>query len=77
MAECIPDGRPFVIEDEIIVGFALKQCNFAIQFAENGFWVALEAGVEVNVDNGLLGWLRSKRQCTTTALVFVLHQGIS
>jgi non-canonical (house-cleaning) NTP pyrophosphatase len=55
LAECIPDGRPFVVEDEIIAGFALKQCDFAIQFAENGFWVAFEAGVEFNVDNGFLG----------------------
>ena len=55
LAECIPDGRPFVVEDEIIAGFALKQCDFAIQFAENGFWIAFEAGVEVNVDSGFLG----------------------
>jgi hypothetical protein len=55
LAECIPDGRPFVVEDEIIAGFALKQWDFAIQFAEIGFWVAFEAGVEVNVDSGFLG----------------------
>jgi len=29
----------------------------AIEFDQNGFWVALEAGSEVNVDNGLLEYL--------------------
>ena len=65
LAEDIPDGRPFFVKDEIITGSTLKQCDFAIQFGENGFWVALEAGSEVSVDNGLLGCLRARRQCTT------------